>query len=310
MNTSWQTRIGHQRDFIWRGWQTRYTYLGAQQVSSGSPDLPLVLLHGFGASIEHWRKNIAYLSQQRTVYAVDLLGFGASVKASTRYKVDLWVEQVHDLWQAVIRQPIVLVGNSLGSLVGMSLAAKYPEMVKGLVMLSLPDVSLRQEMLPAAIAPLVITLENLVASPLLIKNLLKFLRKPPIIRRWAQVAYEDETAIDRELVQILSRPAYDEGAARTFYRLFQGVRQPSFAKSAKEVLPRLEIPILLVWGEQDKMVPGKLAPFFAQMSDRIELVQLPNMGHCPHDENPEVFNQLLTQWLEKFQVQQKFNSEL
>ena len=300
MNIPWQRRIGHQRDFIWRGWQTRYSYIKAQQLKSS--DLPLVLIHGFGASIEHWRKNIPYLSQQQSVYAIDLLGFGASVKAHTRYTVDLWVEQIHDLWQAVIDQPVILIGNSLGSLVGMSLAGKYPEMVEGLVMLSLPDVSLRQEMLPKAIAPLVTTLENVVASPPLIKNLLKFLRKPEIIKRWAKVAYEDETAIDDELVQILSRPAYDEGAARTFYRLFQGVRQSSFAKPAKEVLPKLEIPILLVWGEQDKMVPGTLATIFAQMSDRIELVQLPNMGHCPHDENPEVFNQILTEWLERFQA--------
>ncbi|WP_144871655.1 alpha/beta fold hydrolase [Hyella patelloides] len=301
---SWQQRIGNQRELIWRGWQTRYSYFRAQHNSSQSYP-PLVLVHGFGASIEHWRNNIPVLSQQHSVYALDLLGFGASSKARTNYTVDLWVEQLHDLWQIIIRRPVVLVGNSIGSLVCMSAAAKYPEMVQGVVMLSLPDVSLRQEMIPKIIQPLVTTLENLVASPLLIKTLLKILRQPTVISRWAKVAYKDETAINDELVKILSAPAYDEGADFTFYSLFQGVRKTSFAPSAKEVLPQLKLPMLLIWGLEDRMVPANLAPKFAQLNPQIELIELEKVGHCPHDENPTQFNQIILDWLQK-----KFDSEL
>lgn len=297
MKTSWQQRIGHQRDFVWRGWQTRYSYLKSQQPNSNTHRPPLILIHGFGASIEHWRGNMPALSQQHSVYAVDLLGFGASVKARTRYSVDLWVEQIHDLWLAVIQQPVVLVGNSIGSLVCMTAAAKYPEMVRGIVMLSLPDVSVREQALPPAVAPIVTQIENLVASPLLIKTLLKFLRQPKVIQRWAKVAYEDESAVNEELVQILSAPAYDDDADRTFYRLFQGVRQPEFAPAAKDILPSIDVPMLLVWGEQDRMVPIGLAAGFADMSDRLELMRLPKMGHCPHDENPALFNEILLEWL-------------
>ena len=81
------------------------------------------------------------------------------------------------------------------------------------------------------------------------------------------------------------------------YRLFRGVRQPEFSVAAKDILPKLEIPMLLVWGEKDRMVPIELASEFANMSDRIELVRLPNQGHCPHDENPTLFNQILLEWL-------------
>lgn len=298
----WQKRIGHQRDFIWRGWQTRYSYLKPEQAQSNPP---LILIHGFGASIEHWRNNIPVLSQKRAVYAIDLLGFGASRKARTNYTIDLWVEQIHNFWQAIIGQPVVLVGNSIGSLVCMSAAAKYPEMSAGIVMLSLPDVSVRQEMLPKAVRPLVTTIENLVASPLLIKSLLKVVRKPSVISRWAKIAYRDTTAINDELVKILSAPAYDEGADYTFYSLFKGVRKPGFALSAKEVLPQLQIPILLIWGLQDRMVPPTLASVFAKLNSYIELVELPEVGHCPHDENPSQFNQIILNWLQK-----KFDSEL
>ncbi|ELS02024.1 putative hydrolase or acyltransferase of alpha/beta superfamily [Xenococcus sp. PCC 7305] len=299
---SWQERIGNQRDWIWRGWQTRYSYFPTQTISLEAKQTPLILIHGFGASIEHWRHNIPVLGQEYPVYALDLLGFGASRKADTEYTVKLWVEQVHDFWEAFIGEPVVLVGNSIGSLVCMNIAAIYPEMVKAIVMLSLPDVSIRQEMIPSAIQPLVTSLENLIASPLLIKILLKILRQPSIISRWAKVAYEDNNAVNDELVQILSAPAYDKDADRTLYNLSQGVRKANFSLGAKQVLPELTIPMLLIWGLQDRMVPSNLASFFAGLNDKIELIELDKMGHCPHDESPELFNKILLEWLSKILI--------
>ncbi|MDJ0746115.1 MAG: alpha/beta fold hydrolase [Xenococcaceae cyanobacterium MO_167.B27] len=303
-NQPWQQRIGNQREWIWRGWQIRYTYIRSiNQYHQFRP--PLILLHGFGASIEHWRNNIPVLRQNYTVYALDLLGFGASRKADTNYTINLWVEQIRDFWQILINEPVILVGNSIGSLVCLTAAATYPNMVKGLVMLSLPDVSLRQEMLPKVIRPLVTTVENLVASPLLIKNLLKIVRRPGVIRNWAKVAYGDKTAINKELVTILSAPAYDEGSEATFYALFQGARKSQFAPAVKDMLPQLDIPILLIWGLKDRMIPPNLAGMFAKLNPRVELVELAGVGHCPHDECPQKFNQLLLDWLERTVISKK-----
>lgn len=293
----WQQRIGNQRDWVWRGWQTRYSYIIKSQQKS-SFTTPLILIHGFGACIEHWRNNLPLLSQNHPIYAIDLLGFGASRKAATEYTVDLWVEQVYDFWQTFIRQPVVLVGNSIGSLVCMTAAATYPDMVKGIVMLSLPDVSLRQEMIPKLILPIVTTLENLVASPPLLKALFQLLKKPQTIRQWAKVAYEDENAVNDELIEIITAPAQDEGAANTFCALFASVRKPAFAPAAKAILPDLQIPMLLIWGRQDRMVPFNLASTFASLNDRIELVELDGVGHCPHDECPDRFNSIVLSWLQ------------
>ena len=71
----WQKRIGHQRDWVWQGQQTRYSFLHPPDRDHAKHP-PLILLHGFGAAIEHWRKNIPDLSQNSSVYALDLLGFG------------------------------------------------------------------------------------------------------------------------------------------------------------------------------------------------------------------------------------------
>lgn len=299
-NISWRKRIGNQREWVWRGWQIRYSYIRAKNPAKNRP--PLIFIHGFGASIEHWRHNLPILSQNHTVYALDLLGFGASRKARVNYSADLWTELIYDFWQTLICIPVILVGNSIGSLVGLNSAAKYPDMVAGLVMLSLPDVSVREKMLPKPLRPIVTTLENLVASPLLIKNLLKILRRPAVIRRWAGLAYQDKSAVTEELVQILSNPAYDRGSEQTLYALSRSVRKSSFARPVPEMLSQVNIPMLLIWGLKDKMIPPKQADEFANLNSRLKLVKLENVGHCPHDECPDKFNIILSDWLAALEI--------
>ena len=292
----WERRIGRQRDWVWRGWQTRYTFLHPSPKETAS-ELPLILLHGFGACLEHWRHNLPVLGQQHPVYALDLLGFGASRKAPVDYRIDLWMQQVYDFWRTFIRQPAVLVGNSIGSLVCLAAAAAHPEMVRGIALISLPDVSLRQEMIPRWLLPAVTTAEQLVASPLLLKLLFLFLRRPCILRRWAAIAYANPEAVNDELVAILAGPPRDRGAAGTFATLCRGLNRPHFSPPAKAILPELALPILLIWGRQDRMVPFSLASYFVRLNSQIELVEMEGAGHCPHDECPGEFNQILLDWL-------------
>ncbi|MEO1005269.1 MAG: alpha/beta fold hydrolase [Cyanobacteria bacterium J06638_38] len=296
-NQSWRQRIGNQRDWVWRGWQTRYSFLRAREISDRGDHPPIIFIHGFGASIEHWRHNLPAIAQYHTVYALDLLGFGASIKADTEYSADLWTEQVHDFWQTFIGIPVILVGNSIGSLVCLNAAANYPQMIAGLVMLSLPDVSVREDMLPPLVRPLVTSIENIFASPLLIKSILKIVRRPNIIRRWAGVAYPNKAAVTDELVTILSSPAYDEGSEQTLFRLSRSVRKASFARSVRDLLPQINVPILLIWGLKDKMIPPQQAKAIASLNPLVKLIELPDAGHCPHDEYPEQFNALLLDWL-------------
>jgi pimeloyl-ACP methyl ester carboxylesterase len=294
---TWQERIGHQREWSWRGWQLRYSFqFPSEAISPDRP--PLILLHGFGAAIEHWRQNIPVLSQYSPVYALDLLGFGGSRKADTDYSVYLWANQVYDFWRTFINRPVVLVGNSIGSLVCLTAAQAYPEMVAGIVMLSLPDVSLRQDAIPPRLQPWLTKIENLFAAPWLLKGLFNILRRPGVIQRWAGVAYSQPGFVQEELVQIICRPPQDSGAAQAFCCLSAAVRQPHFAPAAKQVLPLLDMPILLIWGLDDRMVPPILAKVFAPLNPRLQLLEWEGVGHCPQDECPDRFNQALTDWLQ------------
>lgn len=263
---------------------------------------PLILLHGFGAAIEHWRHNIPILSQNHRVYAVDLLGFGGSRKVQVPYTVNLWVEQIHDFWQTFMNRPVVLVGNSIGSLVSMALGGKYPEMVAGLVMLSLPDVSRRREMIADWLLNIVTPIENFFTSPWLLKPIFYYLRRPQVLQKWTGIAYEDKKAVSEELVQIIAAPTLDEGAAEAFISLAQAVNHPEYCPPAKLILPRLQIPILLCWGKQDRMVPVQLARGFVSLNPRIKYVEFERAGHCLQDECPDRFNPILLEWLESVPV--------
>ncbi|MDB9540650.1 alpha/beta fold hydrolase [Anabaenopsis tanganyikae CS-531] len=293
----WQERIGNQRDWVWRGWQTRYTYIRPSQHSQKTT--PLILLHGFGASIGHWRHNLEVLGQHHTVYALDMLGFGASKKAAANYSIQLWVEQVYEFWQAFIRQPVILIGNSNGSLISLAAAAAHPEMVKGIVMMSLPDPSLEQEAIPPVMRPVVMAVKKLVASPLLLKPIFHLVRQPGFVRRWASLAYAKPEAITDELIEILAGPPQDRGAPRAFMALFRAAIAINFSPSVKAILPSITAPMLLIWGQKDRFVPPILAQRFTQYNENLEVLNLENVGHCPHDECPETVNQVILDWVNR-----------
>ncbi len=97
--------------WTWRGHRISYERFGA---ADGSSAPPLVIVHGFGSSARHFRRLTSALSQHYTVYAPDLLGFGASAKPAVEYTPRLWAAQTEDFLRDVVAQPAVLVGNSIG----------------------------------------------------------------------------------------------------------------------------------------------------------------------------------------------------
>lgn len=311
-SSSWHHQIGHQRDWVWRGWRTRYTYLRA---SAERDTVPMILLHGFGASIGHWRQNLPALGQHHTVYAIDMLGFGASEKVIAPYGVEFWVDQVYDFWKTFVRQPVILVGNSIGSLICLAAAAQHPEMVCGTIMLNLPDSSVLESpkwlsetlsLLTPVTKPIVISLKWLLTLPPVFNAMFWAIRQPQMLRLWAKQAYATPAAITDELIEIFSSPAYERGAARTLRAMVNGKSKAASGTTtryaAKDVLPQLKIPMLLFWGMQDKMVPPSLARLFLKYNANLKLIEIPDAGHCPHDEHPEFVNQEILKWIREERV--------
>lgn len=292
----WQAQLGTQRNWIWRGWRTRYTYLRPVQPITPETSLPVVLLHGFGAALTQWYGNLLPLSQNHPVYALDMLGFGASEKASADYKVKLWAEQVRDFCQQVVGQPVVLVGHSLGALVALTLAVTYPELVQGLILITLP--ASRQELLPQQLQSIVSKIESLFASPLVIAPIFRLARRPGFIRSALKKIYANVDYVTEDLVSSFVLPTHDPGAGKVLYRLVKGRTQNDFSPSTHALIRHLKLPVLMLWGTQDRIIPIAWGRELAETYANLRLVEVPMAGHCPYDEQAGVVNEAIAHWIE------------
>lgn len=298
-------RFGYQQSFPWRGWKVHHTVF-----PNPRSEVPMIFVHGFGGSIGHWRQNMSVLSKDHSVYALDLLGFGASDKPDIAYSIDLWTEQLYEFWRSCVGKPVILVGNSIGSLICAATAVKYPEMVRGVAMISLPDTSSHHESIPAIVRPIVQVIQDVFTSRWLLYPLFFLLRHPRILRRWASMAYAGQEAITDELLEILSKPARERGSARAFCAILRAMTHPKFSPSLQLILSSICTPVLLLWGKQDRMIPAASARRFLLYNPNIKLIELEDAGHCAHDECPERVNAELIDWIRSDIIHPSSRSEV
>ncbi len=256
----------------------------------------MVLIHGFGASLGHWRKNIPVLEREHRVYALDLLGFGASGKpAGVEYTFETWGTQVTDFIREVVGEPAILVGNSIGAIVALQAAVDAPDQVKSTVLINC-SLRLLHERKRAAIpwvrrvgAPL---LQKLLSIQPVGRFFFDRVRRPESVRKILKQAYVRHTAVTDELVEILTGPARDPGAAAVFLAFINYASGPL----AEDLLPKLSCPVLILWGEADPWEPIALGRALANYPCVREFVAIAQAGHCPQDEAPDEVNSQLLRW--------------
>lgn len=301
-------------------------------IATGPEDAqPFLLIHGFGASSFHWRRNVNVLAQAGyRVYAIDLIGFGLSSKPVIDYDSRLWREQCASFLRDVAgcgeggRRAIVC-GNSIGGYAALSVGAAYPELVMGVASLngagrfSPPpeeaEAARQAEERRAArsaarkafddgVASMVTSLQRAVAYAGL------FITKQPLrIKQVLRQVYPiNPEAADDELVDSIVYAAEDSvglapaGAIpEVFYRIVsrnaRGGNVP-----VDELISQLQVPLLLLWGESDPWVVSAMgdkaqAAAFASGVD-VRRVSV-NAGHCPQDEAPEEVNRALVEFAEE-----------
>lgn len=280
----------------WRGQSIYYVSAGQENRQTHPNRPPLLLVHGFGASTDHWRKNISDLSRNFEVWAIDLLGFGRSTKADVDYSGSLWRDQLHEFITEMIGRPAVLAGNSLGGYASLCVAAQRPESAAGLILLNPagPFTETQTVTKPDPIREVFFNLtRNLLLLPLPSWLLFQYVRQKSMIRKTLEKVYLDQSAVTDQLVEDIYRPSCDPGAATVFASVF---KSPQGEKNDL-LLEQMTCPLLMLWGEGDPWMSGRSrGARFRQHYPQLTEYYL-QAGHCPHDEVPDQVNALIRDWV-------------
>lgn len=289
------TATSAPKSWTWQGHKITY-----QQ--SGETGVPVVLVHGFGASWGHWRKNLPVLGESCRCYAIDLIGFGGSDKPQPgqeiEYTFETWGKQLADFCREIIGAPAFLIGNSIGCIVVMQTATDFPELALGIAAINCSIRLLhdrKRVTLPWYRNYGSLVMQQVLGNRTIGSFFFKQIAKPKVVRNILLQAYSRPEAVSDELIDILMKPSQDKGAADVFLAFTRYSQGPL----PEDLLPQLKCPTVLLWGTEDPWEPIAMGRGLAEITAVDKFIPLEGLGHCPQDEAPEVVNPILLEWIEE-----------
>jgi pimeloyl-ACP methyl ester carboxylesterase len=261
---------------------------------SGHGAHPVICLHGLGASKASFFETVSALTPEYTVHAIDMPGFGSSSKpARGGYDARYFARATVEYLDAMSLERAHLVGNSMGGRIALELALTAPERVLSVSLLS-PALAFlrRRELVPLVklIRPELAAIPHPLRAARVREQFWGLFARPerldPLV---ADLAAEEFCRIYRSRS---ARVAFF-AAARNIY-----LDPPHGERGLWTRLAGLRPPALFVWGEDDRLVPRAFARHVAEAAPQAHQVVLPDCGHVPQVELPEVTNALIREHLE------------
>lgn len=247
----------------------------------------LILIHGFTASTYVWKTVAPRLAEENFhVIAVDLLGFGFSDKpAWFEYSIVSQARMIERFMDRIGIGRAVLVGSSYGGAVASTVALDYPERVEKIVLVSAVsnDEAIRNSILRFTAMSVV----GEIVSPFLIDSK-KFLK----LRMRKTIAPANHHLITEERIEAVGRPLR---AKNTHHSILATARKWDANRIEKDA-NLINQPTLLVWGEDDNVIPVRHGEKLYNSILNSRLVVLKDCGHVPPEENPERFVEIVTEF--------------
>jgi pimeloyl-ACP methyl ester carboxylesterase len=259
--------------------------------------LPTLMLHGYADSADTWRQTLDRLARQsRRAVAVDLPGFGTA----DRLTHDPVLPQLDEFAYAAARyaagserEPVLAVGNSLGGCVALRLAERHGDRLAGVVGVAPAGLEMSRLLHLVQRDPV---LRSLVALPTPVPG---FVLRATVARLYRQLAFAVPESIEPAVITTFTyhhrQRAWVAHYLDTAHRLIPELRR------AFE-LERVSVPVLLVWGDKDRLVFAKGAKRVLAAVPDSRLDVLEGVGHCPQVEASERFVELLSQFSDERQA--------
>jgi pimeloyl-ACP methyl ester carboxylesterase len=234
---------------------------------------PLVLVHGASSSLHTWERWAAQLSSHRRVVRLDLPGHGLTGPAPDHdYTAARCARVIAALMDRLGIPRADLAGNSLGGRIALTFALAHPESTRKLVLVD--AAGLRGQRPPAIF--------RLARTPVL-NRLLTVATPRWLIKRNVVEVYGDPARVDDALVDRVYDLTLAEGNRAALHDRMNGPRDPDLDERLAEV----KAPVLLLWGERDRLIELPFAERFKAGIAGARLVVYPGAGHTPMEEIPE-----------------------
>ena len=263
------------------GINTRYWMLGDGETT-------VLLLHGLGSCVETWKYTIGALAPYHRVYAVDLVGSGRSDKPPASYSLTYQAQFLKAFMDTVGIDRARLIGNSMGGGVALQFALLFPAQVEKLVLAN--SLGLGKEI------ALTLRIASLPFPSLLLRP-----SRPSTAIALKQCVY-DSSVITDDWVEFFFQIAMLPGIQKALHMQIQaninfwGVC-PKVYGSIVAQLATINAPTLIIWGQQDHVLPVAHAQVAAELLPNTKLEIFDSCGHWPQVERAEDFNTLTREFL-------------
>jgi pimeloyl-ACP methyl ester carboxylesterase len=267
---------------------SRFARFGGVEVHhkvAGAADAPaVVLLHHFYGSVATWRHVQPRLAEDHQVAAFDRPAFGLTERpprsawpeGRNPYTRAASVDITLDLLDDLGADRAVLVGSSAGGTSALETYARAPERVRALVLLS-PAIT-GDVGPPDALRTVMRTPQLRRLGPRLVRRFAGEVTADRVTGSWA-----DPSLVTPDDVDAYARPLRVEGWDRGFWELFAAESPPQLA----DLLPRIEVPTLVVSGDRDPVIQARVNRRTAAAIPGAEYVEIDGCGHTPHEECPD-----------------------
>jgi len=255
---------------------------------------PVILIHGISNSIEDWLLNFKVIAGKHRVFALDLIGHGRTDKPlSASYKITDLARFVKDFMDALHIKCAHLVGHSLGGAIALKVALNYPSYCNKLVLVD--SVGLAQECSIVLRLLSVPGLGEFLGSRFMqgdLEKRISFQRK----------SWPDPETVPDEMIQLKYAATLWQDISKTYFKTLRAIANVWGIKRSVYIpivqgLPSLVNPVLVVWGEQDDMLPVSQAQVVKDKAPHARVEIFENCKHDPMIIYPQKFNQMILEFL-------------